>query len=329
MRLAIAGASGFVGAAICNEAQRRSFETVSLLSPRLRVPRDERATIAARRWVDANRGEYSALMKRLRGVDVLLNAAGLSAPDSNDVPSLRGGNATVPVILGMAAAEAGVRRMVHISSSAVQGRREPLDETSDVLPLTPYGRAKAEGEAVLLERQIPIPKELTVYRPTSVQGASRTMTRQLVKLANLPVVPLCADGNAPLPVALIDNVAAGILAVCEAPNVTDIVLHPWEGMTVRSLFAALGSARPFPVPTSLIRGCLHGLYAVGPLIPRAAAVARRLELITGGQRQEAFYLRDIGFVLPIGPEGYVDLADQVRRSLGPRCNYMSGVPPRV
>lgn len=317
MRVAVSGSAGFIGGAICSEARRLGYDTVAVVSPRLAIPHEETASTAARSWTAGNPGQYARIVQTLEGVDVLVNAAGLSAPDSHDVPSLRGGNAVLPAILAMAAREAGVRRMVHISSSAVQGRREPLDESVDAEPLTPYARAKAESESVLLEAEIAVPGELTVYRPTSVQGAGRAMTHQLVRLASLPVVPVCAGGSAPLPMALVENVAAGVLAVCAAETLSPVVLHPWEGMTARRLLAAFGPARPFPVPASLVRVLLSGLYASGSFHPRGTAVARRLELIAFGQRQRAVFLNEaLGFTVPIGPEGYVSLAERVRLSSG-------------
>ncbi len=315
MRIAVSGSSGFIGSAICTEARRLRFETVPLVTPRLAIPDDETAAGAARSWIARNPRQYTRSVRTLGGVDVLINAAGSSAPDSDDVPSLRGGNATLPTILAMAAREAGVRRMVHISTSAVQGRREPLDESTAVEPLTPYARSKAEGESVLLERGVPVPDELTIYRPTSVQGLDRAITRQLVRLAGLPVVPLCAGGDVPLPTGLVENVAAGVLAVCAAERLSPVVLHPWEGMTARGLFAAFGPARPFPVPASVVRVVLSGLYASGSFRPRSTAIARRLELLAFGQTQHALFLaKALAFTVPVGAEGYVRLAEQVRLS---------------
>lgn len=315
LRISVAGSGGFIGGAVVAEARRRGFDVVAMRSPRLHAAAGVSPTEALREWISNQQRAYGELVAEFHGSDVLVNAAGVSAPTSRDVGSLYGANSMLPGLLATAAAEAGVRRLVHISSAAVQGRRDPLDETPATAPVTPYGDSKARGEAVLLERKIPVPPEVVVYRPTSVQGAARAVTRQFVRLASLPVIPSRSRGEVPLPVALIENVAAGIVHACEAPTCPEIVLQPWEGMTVRSLLACFGRARVLSTPFSLARVGLGLLFTGGRLFPPASAVGRRLELILLGQAQRAGALADLGFIPPSGADGYTRLADEVRARL--------------
>lgn len=319
---AVAGSGGFIGSAVVAEARRRGIGVVAIRSPRLHTSADVHPAEALRAWIVDHQSAYADLVTALRGSDVVVNAAGLAAPNSRDVGSLYGANSTLPGLVATAAAEAGVRRLVHISSAAVQGRRDPLDETPVTAPVTPYGDSKARGEAVLLERQVSVPPEIVVYRPTSVQGAARAVTRQFVRLASLPAIPSCSRGEVPLPVALIENVAAGIIHACETPTCPEIVLQPWEGMTVRSVVACFGRARVLSTPFPLARVGLGLLFTGGRLFPPVSAVGRRLELILLGQAQRAGALADLGFTPPSGADGYTRLADEVRARLeledGPR-----------
>jgi nucleoside-diphosphate-sugar epimerase len=315
LRISVAGSGGFIGGAVGSEAYRRGFDVVAIRSPRLHAAAEVSPTEALREWISEQQRAYGELVAELHGSDLLVNAAGLSAPTSRDVGSLYGANKMLPGLLATAAAEAGVRRLVHISSAAVQGRRDPLDETPATAPVTPYGDSKARGEAVLLERKVPVPPEVVVYRPTSVQGAARSVTRQLVRLASLPVIPSCARGEVPLPVALIENVAAGVVHVCAERANPEIVLQPWEGMTVRSLWRCFGGGRILNTPRPLARVGLGLLSAGGRLVPAASAVGRRLELIALGQAQRAGALADLGFIPPSGADGYTRLADEVRARL--------------
>ena len=313
MRVCVAGSGGFVGGAVVSEAQRQGADVVPIRSPRLSMLPDVPPAETVRAWVVEHRVAYEQMAVALEGADVIVNAAGLAAPASRAVSNLYGANSALPGLLATAAADAGVRRLVHVSSAACQGRQDPLDETAVTAPITPYGDSKARGEAVLLSRELVAPPEIVVYRPTSVQGADRAMTRQLIRLAALPAIPTCGRGEMPLPVTLIENVAAGIFHVCQVPSPPAVVLQPWEGMTVRSLIACFGHSRILNVPRPLARSALGTLVAGGRLVPAAAAIGRRLELIAFGQRQNARALTDTGFAPPVGPAAYHRLAEEVRR----------------
>lgn len=311
MKIGLLGENGFIASAVRVAARANGHEVVEVPVPfpfpRLAAGRD---VVEAVETLGASK---QTMVESMGGCDVVINAAGMAAPESDDVEALDGGNAVLPALAASAAAESDVRRFVHVSSAAVQGVRDPLDETAEHGAFSPYSRSKALGEVILMERTADAPAEVVIYRPTSVQGADRGITRQLVRLSSLPVIPVCEDGHARLPVALVENVAAAATFLAEVPAAPQIVLHPWEGMTVRTLFEAFGDRPTFwslPWPVGSVM--LWSVSALGSRFPGAAAAGRRLELLCRGQRQDANALADLGFRPPLGVEGYSRLGALVR-----------------
>jgi nucleoside-diphosphate-sugar epimerase len=314
-RVAISGRSGFLGSAAATALHGAGCETVAVSAPRLRAePRSVIAT--ADDWCRTESVVADEIVERLAGCDALVIASGLAAAASSDTPRLFGANAASPLVLCMLADRAGIARVVHVSSAAVQGRRDPLDETVEVEPFSPYSASKAAGEAAVRAQCASDGVELLVYRPTSVQGRTRAVTRQLVRLASLPVRP--SPGGAPVPLALVENCAAAIvhLATC-ADARPGVYLHPWEGLTSGSVFDVLGGRRRrLPLPAALVRAVAPSLARRGRARPAVGARARQLESLFLGQRQVATALSASGFNLPTGADGYARLAAKIRRADG-------------
>ncbi len=102
--------------------------------------------------------------------------------DTGDHPALHHVNVEGTRSLAVAAAAAGVRRFVHLSSAGVYGldcADRPLSENAPCRPVTPYQRSKAAAEAVLLDvldGRVPL---IVVLRPAEVYGSERPATRAL------------------------------------------------------------------------------------------------------------------------------------------------------
>jgi nucleoside-diphosphate-sugar epimerase len=311
-RIGIVGSSGFLGSHVLACGRAQLLDVAAVESPTIRVDEWASTSASADTWRRANAQEFERWGQALEGFDVVVNAAGMGVPTSADEQALYSANAVQPLLLGRACRLAGVRRLVHISSAAVQGRLDPLDETPRRYPFSPYTRSKAEGERCLSDAGDDVPAEVVLYRVTSVQGAERAITRRLVRLACAPVVPIAGKGDQPLPVALIDNVAHGIVFSAISPFPGPIVVQPSEDITTRQLFGFLSARRFLPVPARPVEWLLTAIRGPADRRPSLSTSVRGLELLLRGQRVAESSLTGVGFVLPVGHEGWKDLGDAVR-----------------
>jgi nucleoside-diphosphate-sugar epimerase len=220
--------------------------------------------------------------------------------------------------MALLAARAGVRRFVHVSSAAVLGRG-PLREGLSARPFSAYSCSKWLGEAALEEcADGSASMQAVCYRPTSVQGPGRPVTRQLVNIARGPFSSVAGEGTRPTPQVLVQNVAAAIRLLVESPEVPEApVLHPWEGMTTGGLLTMLSGGRsPRSVPDWVASSLVHAA-ALSPS-PRTRSMSRRLEVLWFGQEHGPSTLERLGYVPELDAEAWADLARQVLAGDEPR-----------
>ena len=285
MSILVFGASGFVGAAVLAAAESAGCEVLGRRAPRLSTSGASAAQLAE----TALRYEgLEELATAMAGHEVVVNAAGLAEPGGADSDGLRGANALLPAVLAAAAARAGVRRLIHLSSAAVQGNRGFLDESDDVAPFSPYSHSKALGEAALrlVAATFAEGPAVVTVRATSVQGPGRRTTASLIRFARSPLASVAAPGTAPSPVASVDALADFVLAVARAEtDPPPIVLQPWEGLTVRSVLESAGG-RPLLLPGPVCRAVVGAGYVVSALLGRGLhGAVRRVEVSWFGQGQ--------------------------------------------
>jgi len=288
-RWAVVGASGFIGRAIADDLRGRGLEVVSVPAPRVRLdPASvDGSGVASVAMLDPS---VTSLSSRLAGVDVVVNAAGLATPDAPASAELYGANALLPAIIGSAARAAGVPRLVHLSSAAVQGRRAVLDETSETAPFSPYSRSKALGESALLSMAAEYGPgagtDLIIVRATSVQGPGRGTTDSLRRIARSPLASVAAPGNQPTVVSSLPGLVTFVRRVgtCSSP-LPPILLQPWEGLSTSEVIRLAGGREPWLLPGWLCTMVLGVGRLIGHGIPEVAGLVRRVELMWHGQRQ--------------------------------------------
>lgn len=306
--VAVVGASGFVGSAVAAAVEQAGHAVLRLRAPRLATQDPERPE--ARRAADG-------LAAALAGVDVVVNCAGNPDASSGDMAALRAANATLPAVVGAAASQAGVARLVHVSSAVVQGRRPVLDDTDDYDAFSPYARSKVEGEAAARAHG---PAATVVYRPPSVHGPGRRVTRQLSRIAASPLSTVARPGTRPTPQTHIADVADAVLflATCDVTP-PPVVHHPWQGHTTAGLLRLLGGTEPTELPDLLARSVLTAGAVLTRVAPRLGPYTRRVEMIWYGQGQATSWLEQQGWHPVTTDEAWVRLGREVRRPPEPAC----------
>lgn len=311
--------SGFIGSAAATALRGVGLGVATVHAPRL-PPTSGAPQTAAETWRSSHPEVFEQLCTSLDGASSVVNAAGLALPASRDRAALRAANAVLPLVLLTAVDAVGASTFLHVSSAAVQGRADPLDERPVWRPMSPYSESKAEGEREVLGARAA--SRRVVYRPTSVHGVGRVQTQSLARLEQLPFVPVL-NPSPQVPLALVTNVAAAISHLLSS-EVTEIVLHPWEGLhtnDVLELFAPGVRGVPLSgIPARWLKGTT-GLFRKGA----TSAHARRIELLIFGQAQAATKLASSGFRLVETRSAWEALADAVRpRDEGDRGPDPSG-----
>jgi nucleoside-diphosphate-sugar epimerase len=169
MRWAISGGAGFLGLHLARRlvADGHEVRTLDL------APLDDAGLEAA---VEELRGDIrsAADCRRLvEGADVLVHAAA-ALPIQASRESIRSVNVGGTATLLAAASEAGVRRHVLVSSTAVYGipKVHPIDESSPLVGVGWYGESKIEAEEVTRDfgrRGL----EFAIVRPKTFIGPER------------------------------------------------------------------------------------------------------------------------------------------------------------
>lgn len=304
VRVAVVGASGFVGRAVVSAFSELGVVVRAVPAPRVTGGKGD--VTDPERFLRRRRAEVESLATSFEAHDVVVNAAGVADAASTSLETLLGANTILPRLIDEAARAAGVGRFVHISSAAVQGRREVLDETDDVAPFSAYSQSKAWGEQLLRGRT-----GVVVFRPTSVHGSDRSVTLSVQRVAASSLASVAGAGDRPTPQVLVENVGSAVTFVAlSRAHPPPVVLQPWEGLTTAELVRVLGDREPRHLPWWLARSVLRLCQGVPHSGVRANA--RRLEMLWCGQAQVTGWLTGAGWRPPAAREAWNALAARAR-----------------
>ena len=262
MQVAVTGAGGFVGRALCRALAAEGHEVIACI----RSGDDPEGAGEVRRIADIT--DRGALHDAFDGAEAVVHLAGrahVMADDAVDpMAEYRRVNVDGTRAVAEAAADAGVRRVVFVSSVKVNGERTdgaPFRETDQPAPEDAYGITKHEAETVLFDIARARGFETVCLRPPLVYGPG-------VRANFAALLKLC-DSGLPLPfgsitrnrrsLIFVDNLTAAIGAVLAHPDASGRVflVRDSEDLStaglVRSLRQALGRpARLIPVPSCVL-----------------------------------------------------------------------------
>ena len=174
MRLAVTGATGFVGAHVVDAALAAGHELTALT--RREQPPRERVD-----WISGSLDDRAALERLVKGADAIVHVAGvINAPDA---AGFEAGNVAGTLAMLAAATAGGVRRFIHVSSLAA---REP--------ELSLYGASKARAEELVESSGL----DWAIVRPPAVYGPGDRETLELFKMAKRGFVLLPPSGRVSL-----------------------------------------------------------------------------------------------------------------------------------
>ncbi len=284
---------GLVATAIRKALDDQGADVRQLHAPRLLLdPGTAAHDVAgrARAALDANQG----LRQDLAHADVVINAAGLAEPGASASARLFGANALTPVVLALAATEAGVARFIQISSLAVVGDLSTVSDGSARSSHSPYAASKGLAEEALL--QVTSQSRLVILRALSIHAPDRELTRRFLALVRKPWFVMTASGRSLSTLTTDGQLAQFVAHVVAYPGpVARQITQPPTGLTTFEVARLLRSRPPVRVPRAGPQALVAGLSVAGALSPRLHVLSRRASVMWLGQRIRAEWAAATGF----------------------------------
>jgi nucleoside-diphosphate-sugar epimerase len=220
MRLAVTGATGFVGSHLVDVAMAAGHDIVALT--RREQPLREGVT-----WVSGDLHDRAALERLVDGAEAVIHVAGVITGQTPAV--FERGNVEGTLSMLAAATAGGIRRFVNVSSLAA---REPK--------LSLYGASKRQGEELVMGSGL----DWAIVRPPAVYGPGDRETLELFRMAKLGVMLMPPKGR--VSVIHADDLARLLLALAGPEAPSNILIEPDDakagGWTHREFAEALGHA---------------------------------------------------------------------------------------
>ncbi|MDH5181998.1 MAG: SDR family oxidoreductase [Gammaproteobacteria bacterium] len=262
-RILVTGATGFVGKRLLTMLYERGHATLAAIRRA-----SSSVDVAGESVVVGDIHADTNWQPVLQGIDVVVHLAArvhvMQETESDPLTAFRQVNTEGTRRLAEAAAAAGVKRLVYISSIKVNGEEttdQPFTAADPVnVPLDPYAQSKWEAEQLLKEISRRTGLEVVIIRPPLVYGPGvKANFLSLIKLARLGLpLPLGSIHNRRTLVAL-DNLADLIALCCEHPAAAGEVFLAGDDETlstaelVSRIRRALGmKARVFRFPPGLM-----------------------------------------------------------------------------
>ncbi|PYP29850.1 MAG: hypothetical protein DMD49_12320 [Gemmatimonadetes bacterium] len=297
MRVAVTGATGFVGRHVVDQLSRRGHTVRGLA----RTARGAR--LLAARGADAVPGELAdstALHTLLRGADAAVHLVGIIVESGGSGGTFAAVHADGTRRVLEAARDMGVRRMVHMS--AVGARPDPS--------ATPYHRTKWQAEEFVRSSGL----RAAIFRPSLINGPENAPVRTLARAHRWsPVVPVFGDGRFPTQPVWIEDVALAFALAVERPDlVGTFELGGPDVLTFEEFVRAIGRASGHPrplihVPLGVVRLAAR---LSNPLGRAAPITSDQLRMLVEGTATPANAIESVFGIKPLSFE------DGLRRFLG-------------
>jgi dihydroflavonol-4-reductase len=313
-RVFVTGATGFLGASLIPVLLRKGYAVTALVRRPGSLPAGGAEKLAR---VRGDILDYPSLLAGLEGCSHTIHAAGIVSYRSRDREKLQEVHIRGTENMCRAALQSGVRRFVHVSSTAAVGiGDDPAKPVGENHPFhrrwyrIPYMSTKRQAEEVALNyvsRGLPVVvvNPSTLYGPGDARLHSGEVFRNIAA-GRLRMVPPGGNG-----VVAVEDCAEGVLAAMENGTAGERYILNSENLSFLEIFrvicALLGQepiTRRFPAWTSLpliaaartTELVCSALGKPSPIDPGTVAVAWRCRYYDSGKaRRELHWTPQITF----------------------------------
>jgi nucleoside-diphosphate-sugar epimerase len=251
VRALVTGATGFTGGHLAR-GLLAGGDSVSALVRDAAAPAARSLADAGVALVIGDLCRRSTIDRAVAGVDVVYNVAALYRQAGLAADVYRGVNALAVGDIVEAAAQAGVRRVVHCSTVGVHGDVEhpPANEEAPLKPGDIYQETKLEGERLARDIGAKTGVEVTIVRPTGIYGpGDRRLLRLFRGVARRRWVTLGA-GRIYYHLTYIDDLVAGFRQCGAHPAAANrtYILAGGEVTTLDELVGLVAEVAGVPAP---------------------------------------------------------------------------------
>ncbi len=249
MEVAVTGGTGFVGRHVVRALVDAGCSVRMLVRDPARVP----AELENRcRLVVGDLLRLADIRALVEGASHVVHMAAVVGSGGMDLEGYRSVHVSGTRMLAEAAADAGARRLVHVSSVGIYGdtRGSVATEGMDARPEDPYELSKWEGEEVAREIAARTGLPLVVLRPAGVYGRwDRRLLKLFRGIARGRFV-MIGPGTCRYHLVHVDDVAAAVLLALNHPAAVgeDFIVAGPEAVTLSDLVARIARLAGRPVP---------------------------------------------------------------------------------
>lgn len=263
MKILVTGANGFVGSHLCPFLLSASHSVLGAV--RRRDPSVGSGIDTVEIGPIESFDDWDPIMRK---VDVVVHLAArvhiMDEKEADPEQRFQSVNALATERLARAAAKAGVRRLVYLSSVKVNGEStasKPFTACDSPAPQDAYGRSKLAAEVAIRHISEQFPMDFTIIRPPLIYGpgVGGNMLRLMRYIERGVPMPLASVHNARSLVSVwtLCDLIARCLDASQTSNRTLMVSDDTDLSTpalIRYLARGIGKpARLFAVPPMLLR----------------------------------------------------------------------------
>lgn len=228
MKIAITGATGFLGKRAAEILNEQGHEVIALGRNTKKI---ESLSTEGIEVISCDLKDKNALKEAFKGCDMVVHSAALSSAWGR-YEDFYQANVTGTINVAEACRANSVKRLVHISTPSLYVTKENRLQVKESDPLPPmainhYANTKRQAEEKLKEIQ---DLEFIILRPQGIYGpGDQALFPRLKRLADKGIVPIIGEGDNLVDLTYVDNVVhaivqsihAGKEAIGETFNITN------------------------------------------------------------------------------------------------------------